>query len=135
MDENSKIDSINNNLEYGQVKISEEVVGVIAGLAASEVDGITNMAAGGLAGNLSEILGRKNLSKGVKVEVGEEEVAVDLYVIVDYGIKIPDVSWKVQENVKKAIETMTGLKVIEVNIHVQGVNIPNKKEKELEDEE
>ncbi len=119
MEKNSEID----NFEYGQVKISDEVVGIIAGLAASEVEGVTSMS-GGLTGNITEIFGKKSLSKGVKVEVGEEESAIDLHVIVDYGVKIPDVAWKIQENVKKAIETMTGLKVVEVNIHVQGVNIP-----------
>ncbi|WP_432665217.1 Asp23/Gls24 family envelope stress response protein [Wukongibacter baidiensis] len=129
MENNSSID----NVEYGQVKISDEVVATIAGLAAAEVGGIYSMS-GGFAGNISDLLGRKNLSKGVKVEVGEEEAAVDLNVVVEYGVKIPDVAWKVQEGVKSAIETMTGLKVVEVNIHVQGVYIP-KKEKEEEVEE
>lgn len=129
MENNSKIDA----LDYGQVKISDEVVGIIAGLAASEVEGVNEMS-GGLAGNISEMLGRKSHSKGVKVEVGEEEAAIDLYVIVNYGVKIPEVAWKVQENVKKTIETMTGLKVVEVNIHIQGVNIP-KQEKEQVPEE
>ncbi|WP_432400790.1 Asp23/Gls24 family envelope stress response protein [Wukongibacter sp. M2B1] len=128
MENNSSID----NVEYGQVKISDEVVATIAGLAAAEVGGIYSMS-GGFAGNISDLLGRKNLSKGVKVEVGEEEAAVDLNVVVEYGVKIPDVAWKVQESVKSAIETMTGLKVVEVNIHVQGVYIP-KKEKEKEEE-
>ncbi len=132
MTDKSLIDNLN-NLEYGQVKISDEVVGIIAGLAAAEVEGITSMA-GGLAGNISEMLGRKNLSKGVKVEVGEEEVAVDLYVVVNYGVKIPDVAWKVQESVKNAVENMTGLRVVEVNIHVQGVNIPSKNEKDEKEE-
>ncbi len=130
MENNSQID----NLEYGQVKISDEVVATIAGLAASEVEGIWDMS-GGLAGNLSDLLGRKNLAKGVKVEVGEEEAVIDLNVIVEYGIKIPDVAWKVQENVKSAIETMTGLRVVEVNIHVQGVYIPKQEEKEMVEEE
>ncbi|MFZ5966266.1 MAG: Asp23/Gls24 family envelope stress response protein [Bacillota bacterium] len=116
---------VDNKLEgpdYGQIKIADEVVGIIAGLAATEVPGVAGMS-GGIAGGIAEMLGRKNLSKGVKVEVGEKEAAIDLYIIVDYGVKIPDVSWKIQESVKKAIETMTGLKVVEVNIHVQGVNI------------
>lgn len=108
--------------DYGQIKIADEVVGIIAGLAATEVPGVAGMS-GGLAGGIAEILGRKNLSKGVKVEVGEKEAAVDLFIIVEYGAKIPDVSWQIQESVKKAIETMTGLKVVEVNIHIQGVNI------------
>ena len=63
------------------------------------------------------------MSKGVKVAVGEKEAAVDIFIIVDYGVKIPDVAWQIQENVKKAIETMTGLSVVEVNIHIQGVDM------------
>lgn len=76
---------------------------------------------GGLVGGIAEILGKKNLAKGVKVEVGEREAAVDLYIIVNYGVRIPDVALTVQENVKRSIESMTGLSVVEVNVHVQGV--------------
>lgn len=117
-------------MDYGQIKIADEVVGIIAGLAATEVSGVAGMS-GGLAGGIAEMLGRKNLSKGVKVEVGERETAIDLYIIVEYGAKIPDVSWQIQESVKAAVETMTGLNVVEVNINVQGVNI----EKETKEEE
>jgi len=74
------------------------------------------------------------LSKGVKVEVGEKEAAIDLYIIVEYGCRIPDVSWDIQEKVKNAVETMTGLDVIEINIHVQGVNIEKENKKEPTDE-
>lgn len=84
---------------------------------------------GGIAGGIAEILGRKNFSKGVKVEVGEKEAAVDLYIIVKYGIRIPEVALAAQENVKRAIETMTGLSVIEVNVHVQGVGFPEEEPK------
>nr|PZN03128.1 MAG: Asp23/Gls24 family envelope stress response protein [Bacillota bacterium] len=107
--------------EKGSVKITDEVVSIIAGLAATEVEGVADMS-GGFAGGIAEMLGRKNLSKGVKVQVGEKDVLVDIYLIVNYGVRIPEVAWKVQENVKKAIENMTGLTVTEVNIHVQGVN-------------
>ena len=109
------------NNEKGSIKIADDVVGVIAGLAATEVEGVAGMS-GGIVGGIAEKLGHKNFSKGVKVEVGEKEAAVDLYIIVNYGVRIPEVAWKVQENVKKAIENMTGLSVVEVNIHVQGVN-------------
>ncbi|MGO1368809.1 MAG: Asp23/Gls24 family envelope stress response protein [Senegalia sp. (in: firmicutes)] len=123
---------INEGKEYdnGQVKISDEVVATIAGLAAVEIEGVYAMS-GGFTGGISDILGRKNLSKGVKVEVGEKEASVDLYIIVKYGSKIPDVAWKIQEAVKDAIVNMTGLKVVGVNIHVQGVEL---KEAELEEE-
>ena len=115
----------------GAVRIADEVVSIIAGLAATEVDGIAGMS-GGLVGGIAEMLGKKNFAKGVKVEVGEKEAAIDLYIIVKYGVRIPDVALSVQENVKQAIETMTGLSVVEVNIHVQGVVFP---EPEKEEEE
>lgn len=110
--------------DYGAIRIANEVVGIIAGLAATEVGGVAGMS-GGLAGGIAEILGRKNLAKGVKVEVGEKQAAVDLYIIVDYGVIIPEVAWRVQENVKRAIEAMTGLQVVQVNVHVQGVHFPH----------
>ncbi len=106
--------------KVGSIKIADEVVGIIAGIAATEVEGVAGMS-GGIVGGIAERLGRKNLSKGVKVEVGEKETAVDLYVVIDYGARIPEVAQEVQERVKKAVESMTGLKVVEVNIHVQGV--------------
>lgn len=106
--------------DVGSIRIADEVVGIIAGLAATEIAGVAGMS-GGLVGGIAEMLGKKNLSKGVKVEVGEREAAVDLYIIVEYGVRIPDVALTVQENVKRAIESMTGLDVVEVNIHVQGV--------------
>lgn len=117
------MEEFNNELydDTGELKISEEVVAIISGISATEIDGIAGMSSS-LAGEIVEMLGRKNLSKGVKVEVGEKEAAIDLYVIVNYGYRIPEVSWQVQEKVKKGVEKMTGLKVIEVNIHVQGIN-------------
>lgn len=108
--------------ELGVIKISEEVVSIIASLAATEVKGVAGMS-GGFVGGIAEKLGMKNMSKGVKVAVGEKEAAVDIFIIVDYGVKIPDVAWQIQENVKKAIESMTGLNVVEVNIHIQGVDM------------
>lgn len=106
----------------GSIRIADEVVEVIAGLAASEVEGITGMS-GGIVGDIAHILGRgKNLSKGVKVEIGEHEVSVDLFVVVEFGVSIPDIALRVQEAVKEAIESMTGLVVVQANVHVQGVN-------------
>ena len=119
--------------EIGAIKITDEVVAIIAGIAATEVPGVAGMS-GGIAGGIAEALGRKNLSKGVKVEAGEKEAAIDLYIIVEYGFRIPDVAWSIQEKVKKAVETMTGLSVIEVNIHVQGVNIEREHKKEIPEE-
>ncbi len=113
----------------GSIRIADEVVSIIAGLAATEVDGVAGMS-GGIAGGIAEMLGRKNFAKGVKVEVGEKEAAVDLFVIVKYGVRIPDIALAVQENVKQAIETMTGLSVVEVNIHIQGVILPEEQKTE-----
>jgi len=118
--------------KYGTVKISNEVVAIIAGLAATEVEGVASMS-GGLTGDISEMLGMKNLSKGVKVEVGEKEAAIDLFIIVEYGYKITEVATNVQKNVKDKVETMTGLNVVEINVNVQGVNIP-KEEPVIENE-
>ena len=103
------------------IKIADDVVAVIAGVAVSEVPGVAGMS-GGFAGGISEVLsGKKNMAKGIKVEAGEKETKIDVNIIVEYGTRIPDVAFEIQNRVKKAVETMTGLKVIEVNVHVQGV--------------
>jgi len=117
--------------EMGAVRIANEVVAIVASLAAIEVPGLSGMS-GGVVGGIAERLGRKNLSRGVKVEVGERESAIDLYVIVDFGVRIPDVATQVQTSVKRAVETMTGLKVVEVNVHVQGVAFSKEEEPEEE---
>jgi uncharacterized alkaline shock family protein YloU len=106
--------------ESGTIRIANEVVRIIAGIAASEVRGIIGMS-GGVADGFAELLMKRNLAKGVKVEVGERQVAIDLFVIVEYGSKIPEIAYMVQENVKRAVESMTGLEVVEVNVHIQGV--------------
>jgi len=105
--------------DAGTLRIEPDVVGTIAGLAACEVPGVTGMS----GVSLVEMLRKSNLAKGVKVTVGEREAAVDVYVILDYGVRIPEVALRVQENVRNAIETMTGLTVVEVNVHVQTVAI------------
>jgi len=128
--ENRAVEKTERN-ETGLIRIADEVVGIIAGLAATEVPGVAGMSAG-LVGGIVEMLGKKNLAKGVKVEVGEREAAVDLYIIVEYGVRIPDVALRVQENVKRAIESMTGLDVVEVNVHIQGVGFaPEEKEEDI----
>ena len=106
----------------GEVRIADEVVAIIAGLAATEVDGVESMA-GNITNELVGKLGMKNLSKGVKVDVTEEHVSVDLSLNIKYGYNIPDVSERVQDRVKSAIENMTGLTVLDVNIRIAGVNI------------
>lgn len=125
--ENTTVAKKNNNI--GTIRIADEVVSIVAGLAATEIEGIAGMS-GGLVGGIAEMLGKKNFAKGVKVEVGEKETAVDLYIIVKYGVRIPEIALAVQEKVKQAIETMTGLSVVEVNVHIQGVGFPEEEKKE-----
>lgn len=114
------------------IQIANDVIAVIAGVAVSEVPGVSGMA-GGFAGGISEVLsGKKNLAKGIKVEATETQAKIDVNIIVEYGSRIPDVAFEIQNRVKKAVESMTGLKVEEVNVHVQGVNTDTAKEKEEE---
>ncbi|HPQ45751.1 MAG TPA: Asp23/Gls24 family envelope stress response protein [Clostridia bacterium] len=114
---------ISSGEEYGQLKISNEVIAIIAGLAAVEVDGVYSMS-GGLTGGIAEVLGIRNLSKGIRVETKEDKVYINIYIIAEFGARIPEVAWNIQETVKKTVERMTGMKVMEANIHVQSVNIP-----------
>ena len=123
---------INENEEAGieqeEIKISNEVVAAIAGKAVSEVNGVY-----GMAGGITEVFkGKKNLGKGIKVEVGEKETRIDVNIIVEYGVRIPDIAFEIQNRVKKAVEAMTGLKVSAVNIHVQGINTEDNKEQDDE---
>lgn len=114
--------------EIGQIQIAPEVIEVIAGLATIEVRGVAGMS-GGFAGGIAELLGRKNLSKGVTVEVGQREAAVDVSVIVEYGHRLPEVASEIQRNVKRSIENMTGLTVVEVNVHIHDVHFAKSAEK------
>lgn len=119
--------------EASTIQISDDVVAVIAGKAVAEAPGVFAMA-GGFAGGISEVLsGKKNLSKGIKVEVGEKETKIDVNIIVEYGVRIPDIAFDIQNRVKSAIEGMTGLKVAAVNVHVQGVNTETNTESDNED--
>jgi len=116
----------------GNIRIADEVVAAIAGVAAAKVEKVSDMS-GGFASDIAGILGRKNPGKGVKVQVGDKDASIDIAIIVDYGARIPDVAWKIQENVKNAVEYMTGLKVTAVNVHVQGVNFPKQQQDEEKD--
>lgn len=133
MEENNVENEEVKEIEEGNngIKIANDVISVIAGVAVSEVPGVASMA-GGFAGGITEVLsGKKNLSKGIKVDADEKEVRIDVNIIVEYGSRIPDVAYEIQTRVKKSVENMTGLKVSEVNVHVQGV----KTEKEVEEKE
>ena len=117
------------------IQISNDVIAVIAGVAVSEVQGVSSMA-GGFAGGISEVLsGKKNLAKGIKVDKEENNVKIDVNIIVEYGTRIPDVAFEIQNRVKTSVENMTGLKVEEVNVHVQGVNTNTVSKEETEQNE
>ena len=140
MEENEikEVEEVENGKEG--IKISSDVIAVIAGVAVSEVQGVSSMA-GGFAGGISEVLsGKKNLAKGIKVDTTDNKAKIDVNIIVEYGARIPDVAFEIQNRVKTAVENMTGLKVEEVNVHVQGVNTESlteeaKEENETEKEE
>ena len=110
--------------DNNEIKISNDVVAVIAGVAVSEVKGVAEMS-GGFAGITEVLSGKKNMAKGIKVEVGDKTTKIDVNIIVEYGTRIPDVAYEIQDRVKKSVENMTGLKVLEVNVHVQGVSTTN----------
>ena len=143
MEENNNLNEVVNNEEEKElslennsnIKIADDVIAVIAGAAASEVPGVASMA-GGFAGGISEVFsGKKNLAKGIKVEAGEKETRIDVNIIVEYGVRIPDVAFEIQNRVKKAVEGMTGLKVIDVNVHVQGVNTEQNNVEEMKEDD
>lgn len=135
--ENINNEEVNDKVEVASetIQIADDVVAVIAGKAVSEVAGVAGMS-GGFAGGITEVLsGKKNLSKGIKVEVGEKEAKIDVNIIVEYGVRIPDVAFEIQNRVKKAVEAMTGLNVSSVNVHVQGVKTTEEKEETINEEE
>ena len=124
MEDNKLRYSTSENINIGTVQIADDVVAIIAGLAATEVEGVKAMA-GNITNELVAKLGMKNLSKGVEVEVVDNTVEVSLSLILAYGYNIPEVSNKVQDKVKTAIENMTGLSVSAVNVRIANVDIEN----------
>lgn len=116
----------------GNIKISVDVVSTIAGIATAELEGVAGMYSS-FAGGIAEKLGaKKNPAKGVKVEMTEETVLIDLYIVVEYGVRIPELAWEIQENVKNNVETMTGLSVEKVNIHIEGVSFAKESAEKIE---
>ena len=112
----------------GNIKVSVHVVSTIAGIAASEIKGVAGMYST-FAGGIAERFGaKKNQSKGVKVEMSETSVLIDLYLVVEYGVRIPELAWEIQDSVKNNVETMTGLEVQKVNIHIEGVSFAKAEE-------
>lgn len=133
MSEEKKKEEVKTENLESNIQISDDVVAVIAGMAASEVPGVAEMA-GGFAGGISEVLsGKKNMSKGIKVDIQEKTTKIDVNIIVEYGARIPEVAFEIQKRVKKSVENMTGLDVEEVNVHVQGVST-NTEDKKVRNE-
>ena len=123
MSENNRSDVKLNDTQNGTVSFATEVIATIAGLAATEVDGVASMSS--QASGFAEMFARKNnrnFTKGVRIDLNGSEVTVDITIVVDYGSPVPDVARNIQENVKKAIETMAGLEVHSVDIHVSGIS-------------
>jgi uncharacterized alkaline shock family protein YloU len=106
--------------ESGRIIFADDVVATIAALAVADVEGVSAMS-GGMVEGITEMLGKKSVTKGVKVEVGSEEAAIDISVSIKYGYKIKEVCEKIQMAVKNAIETMTGLRAVEINVFVQSI--------------
>ena len=138
MEENKNEEIITSEEEINEakgIKISNDVIAVIAGVAVSEVSGVASMS-GGLAGGITEaIKGKKNLAKGIKVDATEKKKKIDVNIIVEYGTRIPDVAFEIQNRVKKAVENMTGLKVEAVNVHVQGVKTEREDNDDIDSKE
>lgn len=116
-------------IEENGIKIADDVIATIAGKSALEVNGVYSMA-GGFAGGISEVFGKKSYTKGIKVDNNEKGLKIDVNIIVEYGARIPDVAYQIQNKVKNAVENMTGLKIEEVNVHIQGVNTEVQKNEE-----
>ena len=119
MDEENSLEEVSvDNAEGEGLRIANDVIAAIANKAASEVSGVFSM-----SGGISDVFGKK-MSKGIKVDAGEKSTKIDVNIIVEYGVRIPEIAYEIQNRVKKAVESMTGLDVLEVNVHVQGVNLP-----------
>lgn len=128
-----KIDVVKDQDDIGEIMISADVITVIAHTVASEIEGVAGMNAN-IAENISSVLGRKNPTKGVKVEIDGKDVTIDFYILVEYGARIPEVAWRIQEKVKSSVESMTGMNVSSINIHVQGISFEKLKEEKKQEE-
>ncbi|MEH7111854.1 Asp23/Gls24 family envelope stress response protein [Neobacillus niacini] len=134
MSEYNVLEMNQENSGHGKVEIAPEVIEVIAGIAASEVEGVSQMR-GNFATGVVERLGKKNHGKGVKVELSEEGIKVDVYCLMKFGVSIPTVAGKIQDNIRQALLNMTALETEAVNIHVVGISFENQKpEPEVEEE-
>ncbi len=112
--------------ELGSINISEEVIASIAALTVSEISGVSGLSAN-IGMDIAELLGKKNLSRGVKIEVTDNNVCIDVFVLVKYGYAVFDVAKSIQESVSAAVESTTGLAVSCVNVHVSGITFDKEK--------
>lgn len=128
------IEEITIEEDTGKINISDDVVASIAGIAATEIEGVTGMSRG-VAYDIAEKFGaKKNPQKGVKVSVAAEGAVIDLFIVVAFGVRIPELAWEVQENVKNSVESMTGINVLKVNVCVEGVSFEKKKKPSKKEE-
>ena len=126
MDEIKEFTEANNN-----IKISDEVIITIASVAVSEIEGVSGTGTGIVEG-FARMFGKKPSAGGIKVTIAENDVAIDMNVIMKYGVRIPEVAWNIQDAVKKEVELMTGLSVSKVNVRVVGIEVPHEEEKDSE---
>ncbi len=114
--------NLNTNIDKdGNISISNDVIATISAIAAKSIEGVAGMT-NSITGGFAEFLGKKNPGKGVKVAISGKDVKIDMYVVVEYGVKIPDVAWEIQGKTKSEVEAMTGLNVVAVNVNIEGVN-------------
>ncbi len=134
MNENQVLEMNQGNDGNGKVEIAPEVIEVIAGIAASEVEGVAGMR-GNFATGVVERLGKKNHGKGVKVDISETGIKVEVYCVMKFGVSIPTVAQKIQDNIRQTLLNMTALEPEEVNIHVVGVQFESQKQEQEVDQE
>ncbi|SRR5690625_1277057 len=123
--EEKNVLNVSADQSLGKVEIAPEVIEVIAGIAANEVTGVANMR-GSLASNVTERFGKKKHGKGVKVELNDDGIVIDVYTVLDYGVSIPTVAEKIQDNIRTTLKNMTALEILEINVHIEGVQIEEK---------
>ncbi|MEW9674571.1 Asp23/Gls24 family envelope stress response protein [Lentibacillus sp. L22] len=123
---------VSDDTSLGKVEIAPEVIEVITGIAASEVDGLSSMR-GNFAAGVVERLGKKSHGKGVKVELTDSGILIDLYVVLNFGVSIPEVAQKLQTNIRQTIKNMTALEIAEINIHVVGIQMENREQTETDE--
>lgn len=128
MSENKDLrEEVTKEADGGKINISNDVIASIAGIAATEIEGVAGMAGGAFPGLVEKLGAKKNPQKGVKVTVSPEGAVIDLLIVVAFGVRIPELAWEVQENVKNSVESMTGTEVLRVNVFVEGVSFEKKK--------